>query len=37
LVNLKLLFRKLYVRHHDLASRYGISVSQMAADMFQFS
>jgi hypothetical protein len=27
----------LYGRHHDLVERYGISVSQMTADMFHLS
>ena len=29
--------RKIYGRHHDVADRYGISVSQMTMDMFHLS
>jgi hypothetical protein len=32
---LKLLLTKFYFHQYDLVSRYGISVSQMTADMFQ--
>ena len=34
---LKSSFRKLYGRHHDLVSRYGISVSQMTRNMIHLS
>ena len=34
LVKLKSSSRKLYGRHNELVDRYGISVSQMTADMF---
>ena len=37
LVKLKSSFLKFYGRHHDLADRYGISVSQMTTDMFHLS
>ena len=37
LVKLKYSLRKYYSQHHDLVSRYGISISQMATDMFQKS
>ena len=34
MVKLKSSLRKFYGRHHGLVDRYGISVSQMIADMF---
>jgi hypothetical protein len=34
---LKSLLRKFYDRHHDLVNRYGISVSQITADIFHLS
>jgi hypothetical protein len=37
LVKLKSSLRKSYGRHHDLADRYGISVSHMTTDMFHLS
>jgi hypothetical protein len=38
LVKLQSSLRKIYGRHHDdLVDRYGISVSQMATDMFRLS
>ena len=37
LVKLNSSLRKFYGRHHDLIDRYGISVSQMATDMFHWS
>jgi hypothetical protein len=36
LVKLKQSLRKFYGRHNDLVDRYGISVSQMTTDMYDW-